>query len=354
MADKLGDPSDISIYNEAKKTAMLQTVSGSNKRLRKASRTNAPPDAGIGQDLGESEPDSVLTQWSVLSGGVYKATSRTIKKIPPGVYEIDVIQGQIYFARHKMTTDKLLRLPDLFSDTIIQEIQDFWSMKDTFAQFGFTHKRGFLLWGSPGSGKSSLIILAANDLVEKGGTVILGNSTSPSALTSALGELREVEPDRPVVVVLEDIDAYVDKHDESAVLALMDGEMAIGNVCYIATTNYPERLDDRFTDRPSRFDRVVEIGMPSEAARYMYFKSRNLPLEDKVIRHWAAKTDGFSLAHLKEIIVSCMCYGLTLEAVIRRLEAMRVKPSSKGSSRQVGFGTSHAKKKTRGWEDREG
>ena len=60
---------------------------------------------------------------------------------------------------------------------------------------------------------------------------------------------------------------------ESEYLSLLDGENQIGNVVYVATTNYPEKLDKRFTDRPSRFDVVQKISMPNEdGKKILYIK----------------------------------------------------------------------------------
>jgi hypothetical protein len=79
--------------------------------------------------------------------------------------------------------------------------------------------------------------------------------------------LRAVEPERQVVGILEDVDALIERYGESEYLSLLDGEAQVDNVVYVATTNYPERLDARIVDRPSRFDTIRYIGMPSAGAR---------------------------------------------------------------------------------------
>jgi len=55
------------------------------------------------------------------------------------------------------------------------------------------------------------------------------------------------------------------------VLNLLDGVKQVDNIIYIATTNYPELLEERILNRPSRFDRRFHIGTPSAEVRKFYF-----------------------------------------------------------------------------------
>ena len=113
---------------------------------------------------------------------------------------------------------------------------------------------------------------------------------------------------------------------ESQFLALLDGETQIDRVCYIATCNYPERLDKRFVDRPSRFDTVEYVGMPTAAARRAYLLAKEPSLLGEELDQWVGRTDGFSIAHLRELIVLVRCFDRPLDAAVARLEKMRVTP----------------------------
>jgi SpoVK/Ycf46/Vps4 family AAA+-type ATPase len=242
-----------------------------------------------------------------------------------------------------VVTDKLLRLPDSRSDDVVAEIQKFWTLKDKFNRYGFSHKRGILLWGPPGSGKTCTISIVMNEMVDAGGIVVLGNDVAPSALAYMLGRLREVEPNRPCVVVLEDIDTIIQVFGESQVLSLLDGESQIANVVYLATTNYPERLDGRIVNRPSRFDRIVKIDTPNKAARLMYLESRDLEIDKEELNRWAEETDGFSIAHLRELIVGVLVLGSTFDVELRRLRTMAKTPKSDEPRSRAGFGVGKAK-----------
>jgi hypothetical protein len=276
------------------------------------------------------------TQYS-LTGDGFTPCTQTRPLLPSGIYAIDWVDGVgLTFFPKAVITDNLLRLPDSKSDMVISEIEKFWTMKEEMKKYQFLHKRGFLLHGPPGSGKTSTISVVMQGMVKQGGIVFMGNC-HPANLSKGLAYLREVEPDRPVVVVMEDLDAIIDNYNESEVLAVLDGESSVDNVVFIATTNYPEDLDGRIKNRPSRFDRVVEIGMPNAEARYVYLKSRNIPEEE--IDAWVEASNGFSIAHLKELIVGVKIFGEKLKDVVARLRGME-KTISSTKAKSVGFGRS--------------
>jgi hypothetical protein len=271
------------------------------------------------------------------NGPGFVPVSKTVAKLDAGVYSITGINNQWTFVPHKLVSDQLLRLPDSKSEYVIQEIERFWTLKKAFKEFGYTHKRGFLLWGPPGSGKTATVTMVVKNMVERNGLVFLADN-HPGIVASLLRRFRQVEPCRPALVILEDIDAYVRQHGESEVLSILDGEQSIDNVVYIATTNYPENLDPRVINRPSRFDLIMLIDMPNADARRLYLKSRDTKLDDVQIEQWVKDTDGFSIAHLKELIVGVCLFGKPVEEEIKRLKAMmKRQPSSTDGKGSMGF-----------------
>jgi SpoVK/Ycf46/Vps4 family AAA+-type ATPase len=63
-------------------------------------------------------------------------------------------------------------------------------------------------------------------------------------------------------VILEELDAYLHKHEKALVLNVLDGSESFINergTLLIATTNYPEAIDERILKRPGRLDRIFII-----------------------------------------------------------------------------------------------
>ena len=263
-------------------------------------------------------------------GDAYFPADQTVDKLKAGQYSIEYSHNRgIYFAPKPINLDDLLVLPDSASEEIIRDIEKFWTKEETFRKLGFLWKRGVLLFGPAGSGKTSTIQLIIKDIIDRGGIAVYVKE--PKLTASGLEMLRKIEPTRPVIVVVEDIDALQQMHGEADLLAMLDGDLQIDNVVFIATTNYPEKLDKRLVNRPSRFDIVRKIGMPSDEARAIYLADRNPRLleNSEEFEEWIELTDGFSIAHLKELIVSVEALNADFHQTIDRLRVMIDKqPSS--------------------------
>lgn len=275
-------------------------------------------------------------------GHTFTPCEKAIPELLPGQYTIGYHDSRgIFFEKKEVILDELLVLPDTVSQDILEHIQDFWGKEKRYRDLGFLWKRGVLLWGPPGSGKTSTVQLLSEMIINKGGLAIY--ISSPELAARGLDLLRRIEPNRPIVAILEDLDAIIgsNRHVEADLLSLIDGELQIDNIVFVATTNYPEELDKRITNRPSRFDVVKEIGMPSGPARYMFLKSKNPRLakdENKEeLDKWVNISNKFSIAHLKEMIICVECYEQPLEDVAKRLKKMIEVDLKSESQKKLGF-----------------
>lgn len=242
--------------------------------------------------------------------------------LPAGLYKpMHSNNIGFYLEKQLIDTDELIVLPDTSSEQVLKEIEKFWKLKEQFDSHGFIHKRGILLWGDPGSGKTATIQLLLKSIIEKGNIALFAGH--PNVTTNCLQMIRRIEPDRPMIVIMEDLDTMVNEYGEAEYLAMLDGESQVSNVVFVATTNYPEKLDKRFIDRPSRFDTIKLIPMPGTDARRVYLQTKDPTLKDKELEKWVKLSDGFSVAHLKEMIISNRCYNIEIEKVVKRLSFMR-------------------------------
>ncbi len=277
-------------------------------------------------------------QWAVVGDSFFPADP-TIDRLKAGQYSIEYSNNRgLYFAPKPVNLDDLLVLPDSASEEIVNNIEHFWGRESTFRKLGFLWKRGVLLYGPAGSGKTSTLQLIIKNVIDRDGIAVFVKD--PRQTAAGLEMLRRIEPIRPVIVLIEDIDALQQMHGEADLLAMLDGDLQIDNVVFIATTNYPEKLDKRLINRPSRFDIVRKIGMPTAEARAVYLNERNERIAGTdELNEWVAATDKFSIAHLKELIVSVEALGQGFDETIERLRIMiDTQPDSKDDEEKPGMG----------------
>lgn len=246
----------------------------------------------------------------ILLPGLYKMQPvRVGDEIQPGYLPVDV------------NNDRPLEIDGSVQE-ILKEMQDFFERRHIFQEMGFSHKRGYLLHGPPGCGKSSTLRLLEEKFVSKFEGIVL--FWSPGSNVEFFYEhIRDHEPTRPVMVVCEDIDGVIGQFEEG-ILEFLDGQKALDNFVLVATTNNLGNIPSRIKDRPSRVDRLLEIGLPSEATRYEYL--RRLKVQDDVAKDLAKRTEKLSIAQLKEIVVATVCLGQPIGPVLERLKVADMSP----------------------------
>lgn len=275
-------------------------------------------------------------QW-VRDGRTFVATeSPRSNRLPAGLYDVGHNnQLGTYLQLTKMRDEPLLRFPNSPTDEVLKDIEGFWASAKAFEDHDFPHKRGILMHGPPGSGKTCTTQLIARGVIDQDGVVIMWSNR----FLGGYRLLRYVEPERPVVVMMEDIDSILENSDESAVLNVLDGAERMHRVVFVATTNYMEKLQARVSNRPSRFDRRILMPHPTREGRRMYLETLIKPQDDKVdLDQWAADTEGFSMAHLKELFVGVQLLGNPYKVWLKQLREMQEKVNSTQYENQAFMG----------------
>jgi len=300
-----------------------------------------------------------LSQWTSGDGNRFYPAGNTFDTLPPATYSIDISNTKgLFFRKIPVKTEGLIQFPETNSEKVISEIKKFWELRKVYQEYNIPHKRGILLLGPPGSGKSSTIQLIMADVILRGGVVF--NFGDPGLFTDGIRIFREIQPETPLVVLMEDIDSTLEIYSESEVLNILDGVEKIDRTVFLATTNYPERLGQRIINRPSRFDRRFKMPPPGDESRKIYFKHLMSQVKDETIKKdiekkvnlkvWVEDTDGMSIAHLKELFSAVCILGDPYDEAIEILKSMDEEmPDSKDDKDSVfGFQSVRKTKRRRG------
>ena len=165
--------------------------------------------------------------------------------------------------------------------------------------------RGLLFIGPPGTGKTKTGRVLMNEL---DATFIWVSSRDfrhigpLRALAIGFSMARDLAPS---VLFLEDIDTWLRGEMEFVTDSLkteMDGIKQNRGMITIMTSNYPEKLPPALLDRPGRFHHIVNFELPDEEQRKDMIKLWAGDIDEKLLDKLAEKTDGFSGAHLKELV----------------------------------------------------
>jgi energy-coupling factor transporter ATP-binding protein EcfA2 len=283
-----------------------------------------PPSVAVRAIPTEQASPGAPTQWALYKSG-YKATTATAPELKPGCYDIEEDSNGLYAVPSLPPSGLLLELPEMRSEHVLQLVERFWDSEadyktgNEFVRGGAAYRCGVMLFGPPGSGKSTTIKIVCKKLIARGGTVFFAEN-HPAQTSAFLSDFARIEKNRKCVVILEDLDSLIDNFGEAGYLQMLDSAKTIDNVLFVATTNYPEKLDPRIYNRPGRFSHVVKIGLPTEAARVAYLKAvlKNHRDVEKIV----ALTDGFSVDHLSALVSAVYREKKELEAEIARLRAL--------------------------------
>jgi len=239
-------------------------------------------------------------------------------------------------------------LPERLKREIRESVGDFVEGEERCRRFGFPWRRGFLLVGPAGNGKT----MACKAIAATAGLPFIyvrpRGDWSNREIDQAFRTAKELAPS---ILCLEDIDAlFKTQVTLSHLLNKLDGFDDTTGLLVIATSNHPELLDRALLQRPSRFDRVWRLGDPDLPTRRVYLRHLIGGLvDDDTIASAAEATAGFSMAFLHELkVAACMRAGregrdaLVPDDVLLSVELLRRQIRTAAmpidAERAVGFG----------------
>lgn len=186
---------------------------------------------------------------------------------------------------------------------IFRSIDEFFSKSSTFFQtYNIPYKRGILLYGNPGNGKTTLVKSIAGSVAAP---VIYWQITEYTTSYSIDEVFRTATKLAPVILIIEDIDSMPDEC-RSVFLNTLDGATSKEGIFLIGTTNYPEKIDPALINRAGRFDRAYEILQPNATLRKQYLLKKRIDqfVGEDGLDDLVRKTEGLSIAQLNELYMS--------------------------------------------------
>ena len=177
-------------------------------------------------------------------------------------------------------------------------------------KYGVPPKRGIILAGEPGTGKT----IVCKALMSEADKITCITTTADGMVMGGyIPELFSVaQALSPSIIFIEDIDFIgQERHDSYrgtppliSLLAEMDGIAEKNAIVTVATSNSFETLDKALSERPSRFDRVFRITRPAYQQRDELVKhiSQKIPLSEDVREYIVEETNGFTPAQIQEVL----------------------------------------------------
>lgn len=209
------------------------------------------------------------------------------------------------------------------------------SVRDRFKllnEHGLGSRRGVLLCGPPGTGKSAVCAAIAGEVVGDFTVIYVDAKAGARLLTDVVQEAQRLGG--PVLLVLEDIDLWCQHRSMSTgglseLLQAMDIEPD-AQILTLASTNDAQTLD-KAAIRTGRFDSVVEVGYPSpaDAATILSTFVRDLPGGDSVDAAAVAaalpeRTSGSDLREIvRRALLSGAAPGVSTAALLAEVSSRR-------------------------------
>ena len=255
----------------------------------------------------------------------------------PGTFNLGFKGQSLNLNKMEMRKRKLLTSYDN-TKQIMNEAELFFKKVDegVYQQLEKDPKRAILLYSEPGFGKTSAISQVCEKFInEDSNTIVINWPTSEVRSSEAKRFMTRIDYKNcsRLVFIIEDIGGGEKEHFggqrgvDSSLLDLLDGTDVTFPIptFIIATTNHPGNLLDALADRPGRFDELIELEPPTLEERVElveFMAKRNLTEEEKQALE---KADGFSVAHLNEIVIRSLLKDRPYKEVIKEMNVYREK-----------------------------
>lgn len=284
-----------------------------------------------GQQLKESDFALVNPLTGEFVQMIFHDDSEVVREkiaINSGIWGIKKTIAGLILMKEELNKDNILET-FVHTEHITKRIDHFFSKEHIYKELGFEiAKRGILLWGPAGTGKSTIINTVSRkySALEETAIILWPTDQIDPHDVKQLFKCFDYKVKR-VILVCEDLGgteaAESRMRSDSSLLSLLDNQEKTFSITtlIIATTNHPEMFLGNLTNRPQRFDDVIEVGFPSAAERsglLKFFAQRDLEPDEQQFLN-SKTSEGLSPAHLKEAVIRHKIYDITILEALKQL-----------------------------------
>lgn len=211
-----------------------------------------------------------------------------------------------FLTRPDVRRDQIV-LPDALLAEIERQVVGIATHSGRLLASGQHLKRGILLHGAPGTGKTHTVSYLLSMLPDV--TVIVISGRALGRITEACSVARTLQP---AIVVVEDVDLIAEERTARdgehpllfQLLNEMEGLNSAADVTFLLTTNRADLLEPALAERPGRVDLAAELPLPDAAARRALIRlyQGNLELDGVDLDAVIARTEGVTAPFLKELL----------------------------------------------------
>jgi hypothetical protein len=211
-----------------------------------------------------------------------------------------------FHRRPTMTADQLVLDPGTLAE-VQRQVVEVARHKERLLAAGQHLKRGLLLFGPPGVGKTHTVRFLVSQLT--GTTVMQLTANALHLIVEACSVARALQP---AMVVVEDVDLIAEERGMHPgqhpllfqLLNEMDGLAEDADVVFVLTTNRPDLLEPALAARPGRVDQAVALQLPDAGARRALFGlyRGDLEVDTSRLDDVLARTEGVTASFLKELL----------------------------------------------------
>jgi cell division protease FtsH len=236
----------------------------------------------------------------------------------------NVMRGKVMafaFGRHGDFGIRFARLPGVTRDEVVLDEAVLAAIErhalgitgnvDALRASGQHVRRGLLLFGPPGTGKTHTVSYLLNAMPGRTGFILSG------AAVAAVGQAGTLARSlQPATIVIEDVDLVAMDRDLPGgshnsllfqLLTEMDGLAGDADVLFVLTTNRADLLEPALAARPGRVDQAIELPLPDAEARhrlldlYLPGEAATAEVPPDALQRVLDRTDGVAAAFIKEL-----------------------------------------------------